>query len=161
MRLFNSIIGTIIFLFISCNSNHQKYDQIKEPNIEIVKLYVEEIWNKRNLSVADSIIGNEFVDPASATGESGPTAFKEIVSSYLVIFPDIKLTIDDLVADDDKVAWKWTAQGTHESEIWGIAPTYKRVSFSGIIIDQIKDGRIINRWGTYDRLSLKEQLIEK
>jgi predicted ester cyclase len=133
----------------------------EKQNIEIVKLYVGEILNNGNLSMADSIIGAEFVDPASVAGEPGPEALKKVISYFRSTFPDLKVTIDEIFAHNDKVAWKWTAHGTQQGEIFGIAPTRNRVSFSGIIIDKIIDSKIVQRQGIWDRWALKEQLSEK
>jgi predicted ester cyclase len=73
----------------------------------------------------------------------------------------LKVTIDEIITGKDKVAWKWSAHGTHRGEIFGIAPSNKAVSFSGIIIDKIIDGKIVQRQGIWDRLALKEQLLQK
>ncbi len=134
---------------------------MEEQNTRIIKLYVEEILNKGNLSLADSIIGDEFVDPASGAGEKGPEALKHVISYFRCTFPDLKVTIDEMVTDKDIVAWKWTARATHKGEIFGIAPTNKRVSFSGIIFDKIIDDKIVQRQGIWDRLALREQLLER
>ena len=152
------IVLLIIVVFcISC----QDKQAMEEQNAKIIKLYVEEILNKGNLSVADSIIGDEFVDPVSVAGEKGPEALKQVISYFRSTFPDLKITIDEIVADKDKVAWKWTAHATHQGEIFGIPPTNEIVTFSGIIIDKIIDGKIVKRWGIWDRLGLKQQLSEK
>lgn len=131
------ILVAVIFI-VGCN----KYAQIKNQNIQIIELYVNEIWNKWNLSLIDSIIGEDFVDPASTTGEKGPDAFKEVVAGYRTTFPDLKITIDEMIADENKVAWKWTASGTNDS-------TGERETFSGIIIDRIEEGKIVQRIGKY------------
>lgn len=151
------VLLIIIVFWISCKDKQA----MEEQNIRIIELYVEEILNNGNLSMADSIIGDDFVDPASATGERGPEALKHVISYFRSTFPDLKVTIDEIVNDKNKVAWKWTAHGTHQGEIFGIAPTNRRVSFSGIIIDKIIDGKIVQRQGIWNRLALKEQLLER
>lgn len=138
------LLATSGLLFITgCNCPDKKHDQIRNRNIEIIELYVEEVWNKWNLDLVDSIIGDDFVDPASTTGEKGPEAFKEIITNYQTKYPDMEVTIDELVADGHKVAWKWTATGTHAS-------TNQRTIFSGIIIDRFEDGKIVQRLAAYD-----------
>lgn len=128
-------------------------------NFEIIESYVDEILDKGNLSYADSVIADEFVDPLSTSGETGPEMFKKDIAAFQNIFPDMKVTIDEFASVQDKVAWKWTCRATHKGPVVGIEPTNKKVVFSGIIIDHIKDGIIIKRWGTYDRLALKEHFL--
>lgn len=135
--IFPLIIVAISFL-ICCN----KQENIKSQNIQIIELYVNELWNNRNLALADSIIGENFIDPASNSSDKGPESIKEVVASYRATYPDIRITIDEIVADDYRVAWKWTATGTNES-------SGKRESFSGIIIDRIEDGKIVQRFGAW------------
>ena len=132
-----------------CTNPDNSKELKRIQNIEIVELYVEEIWNKWNFSIIDSIIGEEFVDPASTTGEKGPEAFKAVMASFQSIFPKINLTIDEIVADEKRVAWKWTATATY-------TPTKKEVILNGIIMDRIEDGKIVERCGFWDDSILKE-----
>ena len=149
----------LIFLVFSISC--QDKQAMEERNARIIELYVEEILNKGNLTVADSIIGDNFLDPASVAGEKGPDALKRVISYFRSTFPDLKVTINEIVTDQDKVVWKWTAQASHQGEIFDIPPTNKMVTFSGIIIDKIHDGKIVQRQGIWDRLGLKEQLLVK
>ena len=135
--IFLLIILTISFL-LCCN----KQQNIKSQNIQIIELYVNELWNNRNLALADSIIGENFIDPASDSLKKGPESIKEIIASYMSIYPDIRINIDEIVADENKVAWKWTAIGTNRN-------TGKQESFSGIIIDKIEEGKIVQRTGAW------------
>ena len=159
----------LLCFFVGCqekktNADLEKYrHQIatEEQNIKIIKLYVDEILNHNNLSLVDSIIGDEFVDPASVVGEHGPEALRHVISYFRSTFPDLKVKIDEIITDKDKVAWKWTAEATHQGEIFGIPATNKNILFNGIIIDKIMDGKIVQRQGIWDRLGLKEQLLEK
>lgn len=125
--------------FLICCNEHQN---IKSQNIQIIELYVNELWNNRNLALADSIIGENFIDPASDSSKKGPESIKEIIASYMSTYPDIRINIDEIVADENKVAWKWTAIGTNRT-------TGKKESFSGIIIDKIEEGKIVQRTGAW------------
>jgi len=121
----------------------------RDQNIEIIKLYVEEIWNKWNFEMIDSIIHEDFIDPASKTGAKGTEAFKEVMSDFQTIFPDIHMTLDEIVADKDLVAWKWTATTTY-------TPKNKRVVLHGIIMDRIDEGKIVERWGYWNESVLND-----
>jgi len=140
----------IVFMLVAgCNRNPVPHMNIRDQNIQIVNTYVSEVWNKWNFDIIDSIIHEDFVDPASTTGEKGPDAFKDVMAGLRGIFPDMQMTIDEIVADDSLVAWKWSAVTTY-------APQNKKVAIQGIIMDKIDNGRIIQRWGYWDDSPLHE-----
>jgi predicted ester cyclase len=98
----------------------------------------------RHLSLLDSIIGKDFLDPASTSGKKGPEDLREVISGYLSVYPDLTIKLEDLVADHHKVAWKYSATGTNKN-------TGEKVTFSGIIIDDIEQGKIVNWVGVWMR----------
>jgi steroid delta-isomerase-like uncharacterized protein len=79
-------------------------------------------------------------------------------SKYYDALPDIHWTIDDMVAEGDKVAARTTWTGTHKGEIMGIPPTNKKVTVSGIVIDRFAGGKIVEDNGIFDMLDLMRQL---
>jgi len=161
MKIKRLILFLLMAAIAGCGENRPRTEQRqirKLKNVQIVQRYVDEILNKGTLSVADEIIGDDFVDPAGAPGEKGPESLKKVITSFRSIFPDLSVTIDEMVVDGETVAWKWTAAGTHRAAMFGIPPTTKRVTFSGIIIDTIRDGQIVQREGIWDRMGLKKQL---
>ncbi len=161
MKIINCILIVItVAALTGCGEDAglSKKQTGREANIRIVCRYVDEILNKGNLSVADEIIGENFTDPAATPGEKGLESLKKVIASFRSIFPDLSVTIDEMVVGGEKVAWKWTAKGTHQSNMFGIPPTHKQVTFSGIIIDTIRDGKIVERQGIWDRMGLKKQL---
>jgi predicted ester cyclase len=79
----------------------------------------------------------------------GPGGIKRYVTAYRTAFPDIRLTVEDQLAEDAKVATRWTARGTHLGEFLGLAPTGDEVTVSGIEFDRIIDGRIDEAWVGY------------
>jgi predicted ester cyclase len=79
----------------------------------------------------------------------GPGGIKRYVTAYRAAFPDIRLTVEDQLAEDDKVATRWTARGTHLGEFLGLAPTGDEVTVSGIEFDRITAGRIDEAWVGY------------
>lgn len=154
----------LLFVLAGCGEEAPRAEQqqmkIRE-SVQIVQRYVDEILNKGSLAVADEIIGKDFVDPAAGAGEKGPESLKKVIASFRSVFPDLIVTIDTSVVSGDKIAWKWTAAGTHRAVMFGIPPTNKPVTFGGIIIDTVRDGKIVRRQGVWDRLGLKEQLMKK
>jgi steroid delta-isomerase-like uncharacterized protein len=119
----------------------------------------EELFNRGNLDVADELFAPDFVyhDPA---GEElrGPESVKGYATMLRAAFPDLHQTIEDQVAEGDRVAYRWTARGTHEGELMGIAPTGNRVTFTGIAVARLADGKIEEIWENYDALGLMQQL---
>ena len=77
---------------------------------------------------------------------------------YRTTFPDLQVTVDDLIAEGDQIVARWTARGTHRGELMGTAPTGKAATIMGIIIDRFAGGRIAEEWVHYDALSMLQQL---
>ena len=83
---------------------------------------------------------------------------QELFTLAEVAFPDLRVTIEEMVASGDKVVSRFTLRGTHRGEFLGIAPTGKPVTTSGIVINRIVDGQIVADWEEYDRLGLMRQI---
>jgi steroid delta-isomerase-like uncharacterized protein len=132
-----------------------------EENEALVRRYFEEIWDKGNLDLIDELFTTNFVrhGPTATEGEvRGLEAFKGVVSMYRTAFPDLRVPIEDLVAEGDRVVTRWTARGTHQGELMGITPTGNQASVTGIIVDRISGGRIEKEWVEYDTLHLMQQI---
>jgi steroid delta-isomerase-like uncharacterized protein len=132
---------------------------MSEENKAIVKRIVQEIWNGGNLDLADELIAPDYVDNVSGTGSQvGPNGFKEAVNGVRDAFPDFVITINDMIAEDDKVVLVWTFIGTHKGELMGIEPTDKLIEFDGIYLYRFKDGKLVERSGKRDMFKLMSQL---
>ena len=119
----------------------------------------DEVWNKRNLDIADELIADEFVthDPRGTT-QKGPQGYKEFVREYTTAFPDLHFTIDDMVADESTVATRWTVTGTHRAPLYGIPATGRNVTMSGVVYSKFKNGKFVVSYSFWDSLSLMKQL---
>lgn len=134
-----------------------------QQNIALGKRLYDEVFNKGNLSVCDEIIANnvKINDPAMHNGHTeGLKAFKDAETQYKKAFPNKKITIDDIFANEDKVVVRWTCQGVHKGELQGIAPTNRSFKISGISIYQVANGKITSAFQFWDRLGLLEQIGE-
>ncbi len=132
-----------------------------EENKAISRRGIEEAWNKGNLSIIDEVIVPDIVihDLGNPAGEiRGREAVKAQRVMFCTAFPDLHLTIEDTIAEGDEVMVRFTARGTHLGELLGIAPTGKQVVVTGIAIDRYADGKVVEGWGYFDRLSLLQQL---
>ncbi len=131
-----------------------------EENKAIIRRWLEEGWSKGNLAVADELIGTNFV-VHGAGGQaisSGPEGVKQLVATWRTGFPDGQMSIDDLLAEGDKVVIRMTWRGTHKGHFYGIAPTGKRVEVTSLGIDRLANGKIVEGWGEVDMLGMYQQL---
>lgn len=130
-----------------------------EENKTVVRRLYEEVWNKKDLGVVDELIAADFIDHNASVGLApGIDGFKQGFAIALVTFPDIRLTIEDLIAEEDKVVSRVIAHGTQKGEIMGIPPTGKQVVFMCIDIVRIADSKIVERWSLIDLSSMIYQL---
>jgi len=130
-----------------------------EENKAVLHRLAEEIFNKGNISVVDEIIAPDYVFHGPVGMEyKGPEGFKQMVTMYRNAFPDLHMTVEDMVAEGDKVAQRITIRGTHKGELMGIAPTGKQVTITGIIIVRFVGGKEVEAWSTMDLLGMMQQL---
>ena len=129
-----------------------------EENKAIHTQWVEESWNKQNLAISDELLAPDIVVHGMQLPTPGVEGVKQIVVAFLTAFPDAHMTTDDLIAEGDKVGSRWTFRGTHQGELMGIPPTGKQVTLTGISIDRIVNGNIVERWLEFDQLGLLQQL---
>src|SRR5215217_7440823 len=120
-----------------------------QANKEIVHRYVEQVWNEGNVEA----LGEYYPDTDFVEQEGLPSLedFKEYVRRVQAAFPDLSVTIDDMIAEEDRVAVRTTWQGTYEGEpIADVPPTGRSMTLSGNVIWRIADGKIVEAWGTQD-----------
>lgn len=118
------------------------------------------VWNERRLEFIDKIIAQSHAlgDPTLSGGAVGPAAYRRQVERFLKGLPDLRFNIDETVSEKDKLVVAWTLTGTHSGELLGIPATNKKISVSGITINQIADGKILESTVLWDVLSLMQQL---
>jgi steroid delta-isomerase-like uncharacterized protein len=133
---------------------------MSEENKAISRRADEELFNLGNLSVADELFAVDYVyhDPTSGEDWCGPEGVKQFVSMFRTAFPDLRYTIEDQIAEGDKVVIRYTASGTHQGLLMGLAPKGKRVEITDISIMRIESGKIKEIRENYDALGLMQQL---
>jgi steroid delta-isomerase-like uncharacterized protein len=120
---------------------------------------VEEIWNQGNLSVADEIFDANFANHDDVRPEViDLESYKQWVATGHAAFPDLCLTIEDIIAEENKIVIRYTFTGTHRGELMGISPTGKQVVMAGIDIYRIASGKIVECWVSMDDLGFLQQL---
>jgi steroid delta-isomerase-like uncharacterized protein len=150
-----SLIFAIILLLIGCTKK-SGIDGSVEENKALLQRYIDEM-NRGNESYLDEYFASDYRYHGAA-GELDADGFKAIHSNFLSAFPDAKASIEDMIAVGDKVATRWKICGTHTGEFQGLPPTGKKVTITGIIISQVKDGKVVEEWEELNQLSLMQQL---
>jgi steroid delta-isomerase-like uncharacterized protein len=134
---------------------------MSEQNKALARRAFEEVWNQGKLTVIDELTASSatYSDPNVPGGKfTGPEGVKQFVQIYRGAFPDVRITINDQIAEGDKVVTRWTATGTHKGQLMGIAPTNKHATVTGVNIDRYQDGKVVEAWASYDMLGMLQQL---
>jgi steroid delta-isomerase-like uncharacterized protein len=130
-----------------------------EENKALIRRFYEEVFNKRNLAALDDFYAPEHADHTLPPGlPVGPEGTKQAIAMTLEGFPDLCVTIEDMIAEGDKVVIKFTTHGTQKGPLGGIPPTGKQVAVSTIEISRVEGGKIVEDWGLDDRLGMLQQL---
>ena len=129
-----------------------------EENKALVRRFVEEFWNEGKTTAADELMAIDAV-VYMPTGEVvNLDGLKSFAGTFRGSFPDWHSTVEELIAEGDKVAERWTARGTHRGELQGIPPTGKRVEVPGSVFYRIVGGKIVEFRGLFNMMSLMQQL---
>ena len=131
-----------------------------EDNKAIIRRWVEEGWNKGNLAVVDEVYAANVVqhDPGSPAPVTSSAALKQYAAVYRGAFPDLHFTIDDLIAEGDKVLWRFTSRGTQTGPLMNIPATGRPGQITGMVLFRFADGKIAEVWVNIDNLGLLQQL---
>jgi len=128
-----------------------------EKNKDLVRSSTEEFWNKRDLAAFGRFHAANFASHA-ADGEMSCEQYRALCQAFFTGFPDLQITIDDLVAEGDKVTKVWTARCTHKGNFMGIPATGKRVVVKGIYVYRVEGGKFAENWISMDNLGMMQQI---
>jgi serine phosphatase RsbU (regulator of sigma subunit) len=134
-----------------------------EENKAIFRRYVEEVFNRVNLEIADEIFDRYLAhQPNGSVLERGPEDVKRFIGEFHSAFQDLHCAIEDQIAEDDRVMTRWTIRGTHQGEFRGMAPTGEEIEINGIGIFRFSpEGKVVESWDSYDQLNIMRQSIEQ
>jgi serine phosphatase RsbU (regulator of sigma subunit) len=134
-----------------------------EENKAIFRRYVQEIPNQGNMKVADEIFDRYIAhQPDGSTLERGPEDVKRFTREFHSAFPDLYVSIEDQIAEGDKVVSHFTIRGTHQGDFRGLAPTGKEIALTGVTTFRFsEEGKVVETWDSYDQLSLMRQSTEQ
>jgi len=128
-------------------------------NKTIARRFNEEVWGTGDQAVLEELLDPDLVDHDALPGQGpGREGHKQILAAFRNAFPDLNVTTEDVVAEGEKVVSRWTARGTHQGELLGIAPTGNGVTIKGIDVLRVAEGRIVERWSQFNGLEMMQQL---
>ncbi len=128
-------------------------------NREVTRRFSAEVWGEGNAMLADELIAPDLVEhtpfPAPVPGLEG---HKQVLATFRAAFPDLKVTVDDVIGEGDLTYLSWHGEGTHTGDLMGIPATGKRVRITGMDILRLENGRIKERWAEINAFGLMQQL---
>ena len=134
---------------------------MSEKNKAIIRRYYEDLWNPWDLEAANALISPEMEFRGSlGITVRGIEGFRGYMSTVRSAFPDFHNRVEDLVAEGDKVVARLTYTGTHQGEMFGLAPTGRTITYPGIAVFRISGDKIVEGWVMGDRLGLFQRLSE-
>ena len=130
----------------------------QQENIAAQQKFGEAV-NSGNLSALRDIVAPDAVDHDPAPNQGmGPEGFIAYFTELRTAFPDLKIAVDHMVADDDNVAFAYTVTGTHDGPLMGFAPTGRKISARGMQITRFENGMQVERWGSSDQFGIMQQI---
>jgi steroid delta-isomerase-like uncharacterized protein len=150
------VVGTSGVVSLGAVPSTQRLQRVDlDANKALVRRWVEEGFNRRDLNVIDAIFAEDFAVNKSAIGRRG---LKQGMTARFAAFPDLRVSIVEIIAEGDKVGIWYTAQGTQRGEFEGVRPTDKQASWFGSDFLRVEDGKIVEGWFVDDSLGLWRQL---
>jgi steroid delta-isomerase-like uncharacterized protein len=130
----------------------------KETNLAALGKFAEAV-NTGKFDLFKEVVAADNIDHDPAQGQvQGPEGYRTFFSGLRTAFPDLSVTLDTMVADDDSIAFAYTLTGTQDGPLDGLAPTGRKVKIRGLQISKFKDGKMVERWGSSDELGMLQQL---
>ena len=129
-----------------------------EENKAIVRRFFEEGPSKGDLDAANKLLAPNFILHVPIPCSPGIQGINDVIMACRAVFEDLNVTVEDMVAEGDKVAARFTAHGTHNGAFMGLPPTGKPIAMTGMEIFRIENGRIAELWGEANLLGLMQQL---
>ncbi len=125
-----------------------------------MRRHFEGAWEQGNVDLLDELLAPDYVNHTPATPElpAGSEGVKAVVSMFRSAMPDLRVVIEDMIAEGDKVASRYTLEGTHKGNLFGVAPTGQQLSIKSITVERVSDGKIREHWRNTDELGMMRQL---
>ncbi len=128
-------------------------------NKTIARRFNEEVWGRGDEAALEELLAPDFVDHGALPGQTPDReGHRQTLATFRSAFPDLNVTTEDIIAEGDKVVSRWRARGTHQGELIGIAPTGNEVTFTGIDVLRIAEGKVVERWAEGNDLEVMQQI---
>lgn len=128
-----------------------------DENKTLVRRYIEEVWSNGSVAAISAFVADDFVAHGTMPLH-GPQEVQQFLQVLHTAFPDYAETIEDQVAEGDRVVTRWTGHGTHQGAFMGVAATGRPVTITAIVIDRVASGKVVEEWEVVDLLGLLQQL---
>src|SRR5581483_3063037 len=130
-----------------------------DTNKALMRRYYRDVWEQGDMGAADELVARDVVDHMPMPGQGqGRAGHNDVVRQIRAAFPDMRLNVEDLVAEGDRVVGRWTMTGTHRGELMRIPATGKSITIDGIDIARVQNGQIAELWHIEDMLTLLMQI---
>jgi steroid delta-isomerase-like uncharacterized protein len=147
------------WLLLAQSSSARRACVSAEENKDLVRKYFEEAWSKGNVAAVDEFMAADYVEHPIPSGlPPGTEGTKQLITTYRSAFPDLKTTLDDIFAEGDSVAFRWSFRGTHLGDWLDIPPTGNHVTANGITVFRIAGGKVVESWTSVDLNPSEEEV---
>jgi steroid delta-isomerase-like uncharacterized protein len=118
------------------------------------------VFEQGNIDLLDELLAPDYINHTPATPDlpTGPEGVKGVVTMFRSAMPDLRVVVEDMIAEGDKVATRYTLEGTHEGELFGVPPTGQRLSIKSFTAERVSEGKIREHWRVSDNLDMMQQL---
>jgi steroid delta-isomerase-like uncharacterized protein len=118
------------------------------------------VFEQGNIDLLDELLAPDYINHTPATPDlpTGPEGVKGVVSMFRSAMPDLRVVVEDMIAEGDKVATRYTLEGTHEGELFGVPPTGQRLSIKSFTAERVSECKILEHWRVSDNLDMMPQL---
>jgi steroid delta-isomerase-like uncharacterized protein len=132
---------------------------MSEQNKALVRRIIDEAWNRGDLAVVDETFAADYTEHNPRPGqETGIDGYKGGITMLRAAFPDLSLELHEVLAEGDRTAVRYTLHGTHEGELMGLPASGQRVASDGMVFARFENGKVAERWGVQDMLTLLQQI---
>jgi|SRR5882672_626704 len=133
-----------------------------EQNKALLRRWFEEVWNRGRAETIDELLAVDAIahglSDDAAKPLKGPADFKPFHQMFRGAFPDIRVTIEDMIAEGDKVVARCSVRGKHTGDHLGVAASNAHVAFTGVTLVRVKDGKFVEGWNNFDFLKMNQQI---
>jgi len=158
-KILGIIVVASLFMACNCGGNKNMADNRAAKNMQMQKLFYEEVYNKHNTAMIDSIVAPDYAEHCIEPGYTPDRAgLKKSFDDFIKAFPDMHTQVNFMVADSDYVTVQYTFTATNTGSAGGIAPSGKKINIDGVDIIKYKNGKAIGHWGYNEEVKMMTQM---